>query len=277
MNNLNKFGLPSGLGGNQNSFSRPTGVYQVPTDFVELPSQGKFYSKNSPLYGAEKLEIKYMTAREEDLLVSPALQKEGIAIDRVIESLLVNKDIRAKELLVGDKTAILLNARKNAYGEEYQFFYVCKNCGKECESVKNLSEIGIKNILEDESCKFTENGTLLITLPKTNSIVELKMLTGEDESLIEKMVEKRLKNNLPSEALLIRYRQMIVSVNGVNDIETIVSFINSLPIADSVFLRKKYSEFSPDVEFKFSEECKHCSVENEGDVPISANFFWPNV
>ena len=70
---------------------------------------------------------------------------------------------------------------------------------------------------------------------------------------------------------------MIVSVNGVNDIETIVSFINSLPIADSVFLRKKYSEFNPDVEFKFSEECKYCSAENGGDVPISANFFWPNV
>ena len=130
MNNLSKFGLPSGLGGNQNSFSRPAAIYQVPTDFVELPSQGKFYPKDSPIYAVEKLEIKFMTAREEDLLVSPSLQKEGIAVDRVIESLLVNKNIKASDLLVGDKTAILLNARKNAYGEAYKFPYICKSCGK---------------------------------------------------------------------------------------------------------------------------------------------------
>ena len=94
MSGVNKFGLPNIPGGNVN-FSRSS-VYQVPTDFVELPSQGKFYPKDSPLYGVEKLEVKYMTAREEDLLVSPALRKEGIAIDRVIDSLIVDKRIQTK-------------------------------------------------------------------------------------------------------------------------------------------------------------------------------------
>ena len=121
MNNLNKFGLPAGLGSDQSNFTRPIGIYQVPTDFVELPSQGRFYSKESPLYGVEKLEIKYMTAKEEDLLVSPGLNKEGIAIDRVIESLVIDKRIRAKDLLVGDKNAILINARKNAFSVSFTF------------------------------------------------------------------------------------------------------------------------------------------------------------
>ena len=146
---MNKFGLPAGLG-DSNSFSRPTGIYQVPTDFVELPSQGKFYPKDSPLYGVEKVEVRFMTAREEDLLVSPALVKEGIAMDRVIESILVDKRIKAKDLLVGDKTAILINARKNAYGDEYKFPFICTSCGKLNETSKNLSDIGSKEIVEDE-------------------------------------------------------------------------------------------------------------------------------
>ena len=128
MNNSNKFGLPSGLGGSFNGF-RSGGVYEPPTDFVELPSQGKYYSKDSALYGVDKLEVKFMTAREEDLLVSPGLNKAGIALDRVIESLLVDKRIKAKDLLIGDKNAILINARKNAFGSTYDFSFYCQKCG----------------------------------------------------------------------------------------------------------------------------------------------------
>ena len=276
MSNVNKFGLPNNFG-NQQPFSRPTGFYQVPTDFVELPSQGKFYSKDSPLYGVEKLEIKYMTAREEDLLVSPSLKKEGVAIDRVIESLLVDKNIRTNDLLVGDKTAILINARKNAYGAEYKFPFVCTKCGHLNEQEESLENVKSKETKEDEFSKITENGTILITLPKSKATIELKILTSEDEQMITKAIEKRSKNNLPPESLLTRYRQMFVSVNGDTDIEFIVSFIANMPIADSAFLKKRYVMLTPDVEFKYSKHCSECSTLNEGEVPILANFFWPDL
>jgi len=276
MNSANKFGLPNNIG-NQSTFVKPVGIYQVPTDFVELPSQGKFYPKDSPLCGLEKVEVKYMTAREEDLLVSPALKKEGLAIDRVIESLLVDKNIRTKDLLLGDKTAILINARKNAYGENYKFPFICVSCGNLNESEETLDNVKCKDVKEDEQSRITENGTILITLPKTKATVELKMLTSEDESIIEKVVEKRTKNNLPPEALLTRYRQMFISVNGDTDLENIVNFINNMPIADSAFIKKKYAALTPDIEFKYSKECSSCSSLNEGDVPIMANFFWPDL
>lgn len=275
MSGVNKFGLPS-MPGNPVNFSRQS-IYQVPTDFVELPSQGKFYPKDSPLYGAEKLEVKYMTAREEDLLVSPALRKEGIAIDRVIDSLIVDKRIQTKDLLIGDKTAVLMNARKNAYGEMYAFPFVCKKCGHINETEQSLENVRPKILQEEDGSRITEDGTVVITLPKTKAVVELKMLTSEDEFLIEKMVEKRTKNNLPAETLLNRYRQMFVSINGDTDLEGIIQFIVSMPISDSIFLKKKYSSLVPDVEFKYSSECSQCSTVNEGDVPILANFFWPDL
>jgi len=275
MNNLNKFGLPAGLGGVPGAFApRPTGVYEVPTDFVDLPSQGKFYSKDSPLHGVDKVEVRFMTAKEEDLLVSPGLQKAGLAIDRMIESLLIDKRIKAKDLLVGDKNAILINARKNAFGSDYEFAYICNNCGKQNSCSKDLNEVTNKEIISNDSCTITESGTIMMKLPKSGVMLELKLLRGEDEVAIEQVLDKRLKNNLPAESLLTRYRYMILSVNGNSEMDTIVSFINSMPIADSVFLRKNYSDLNPDINFTFSHECKSCSHTNEGGVPIMANFFW---
>lgn len=277
MNNLNKFGLPAGLGGNPNAFSRPAGVYQAPTDFVELPSKGKFYPKDSPLHGIEQLEVRFMTAREEDLLVSPGLQKAGLAIDRVIESLLVDKSISAKELLIGDKNAILMNIRKNAFGDEYEFSYACERCGNVNKHKEYFSNLTIKEILPNDECSLTENGTILVKLPKTGATVELKFLKGEDELAIDQIVQKRTANNLPPEALLTRYRYMFVSVNGNSDQEQIISFINSLPIMDSRFLRLRYSEMNPDVAFEYSSDCKKCGHTNKGGVPITVNFFWPEL
>jgi hypothetical protein len=275
MNNLNKFGVPAGLGGVPEVFSpRPVGIYQVPTDFVDLPSMGRFYSKDSPLYGVEKVEVKYMTAREEDLLISPALQKAGIAVDRVIESLLVDKRIRAKELLIGDKNAILINARKNAFGSNYEFPYICQKCGTQNMCSKDLNEVSIKELVSNDSCSITDDGNISMRLPKSGVLIELRFLRGEDEVTIEQVTDKRSKNNLPAEALITRYRYMILSVNGSDDTETIMSFINSMPIADSTFLRKNYALMNPDIEFNFSDECKNCSHVNEGGVPIMANFFW---
>ena len=275
MNNLNKFGLPAGLGGVPSAFAaRPTGVYEVPTDFVDLPSQGKFYSKDSPLHGVDKVEVRFMTAKEEDLLVSPGLQKAGLAIDRMIESLLIDKKIKAKDLLVGDKNAILINARKNAFGSDYQFSYVCTNCGKQNTCSKDLNEVTSKEIVPNDSCIITDSGTIMMKLPKSGVMLELKFLRGEDEVAIEQVLDKRIKNNLPAESLLTRYRYMILSVNGNTEMDAIVSFINSMPIADSIFLRKNYSDLNPDINFTFSDECKGCSHTNEGGVPIMANFFW---
>lgn len=277
MNNLNKFGLPAGLGNPASIISRPAGIYEPPTDFVELPSGGRFYPKDSPLYGQEKLEVKYMTAKEEDLLVSPGLQKAGIAIDRVIESLVVDKRIRAKELLAGDKNAILINARKNAFGDLYEFEYNCEKCGTLNACQKDLNDISIKEIVPNESCTITESGTILVKLPKSNAVVEMRLLRGEDELAIEQILDKRTKNNLPAESLLTRYRYMIISVNGNSDTDVIVSFIESMPIMDSTFLRKRYSENNPDITFNFSHDCKRCSHTNEGGVPIGVNFFWPKL
>ena len=89
--------------------------YSLPTDFVKLPSKGKFYPEEHPLHNQEDVEISFMTTKEEDILTSPAYNKKGIVFDKLIDSLLVDKRIKASKMLLGDKNAIIINARMNAY------------------------------------------------------------------------------------------------------------------------------------------------------------------
>ena len=112
--------------------------YVTPTEFVELPSRGKFYSTDHPLHGKEVIEMRYMTAKDEDILTSPALLKNGVAIDRLIENLIVDKSISANSLLIGDKNAVTLAARISGYGEQYEVNVTCPACGSNTDHTFHL-------------------------------------------------------------------------------------------------------------------------------------------
>lgn len=269
MKNSEKFGLTPN--------SVPTfNNYQVPTEIVDLPSKGKYYPDDHPLKNVENVEIKFMTTKEEDLLISPSLNEKGLAIDRVIESLIVSNRVDASTMIPGDKNAILMAARKSAYGEEYTFNAICQNCLTNNSITASLNDLKIKEIQQGENCKYLENGNISLVLPKSGVTVELKILNSDDEKIIEETTKKRLKNNLPAEELVTRYRRMFVSINGSTETAQINNFIiNVLGIMDSRYLRKKYLDMVPDISFEYSHVCSNCGNSMEGGVPIGTDFFWP--
>ena len=246
--------------------------YTVPTDFVALPSEGKLYPEGHPLHNKKEIEIKYMTTKEEDILTSPSYNNKGIVFDKLIESLSL-ANIKADSLLIGDKNAILINARTNAYGETYSVMIPCTQCFEVQQLDINLKELKIKKI--DPLINFTEKGTFLVELPNTKALVEVQLLSGEDEKEVAQRADQKAKHNLPEEVVTDRYRQMIVSVDNNEDVLAINQFITSMPIADSRYLSKKYGEISPDIEFTYSNECTTCSNVNKGVLPVTGDFFWP--
>ena len=252
-----------------------TNQYKQPTDFAELPSKGKFYAENHPLRDKENVELYFMTTKEEDILTSASLCKQGLVLDKLIESLLVNKNIKAKTLLPGDKSAILMNARKNAYDSDYRFVILCEVCVAKQEIFINLEEIKPKENSYD-NVEFTDSGNFLVTLPKTQATVELKLLTSEEEEEIIKTAEQKAKHNLPETAASDRLRQVVVSVGGNNYMLFISEFISRMPIADSKFIKEVYMEVVPDVDLTFSHTCTECEYVNKGVVPMTGEFFWPN-
>jgi len=250
--------------------------FVTPTDFVELPSKGRYYQEGHPLCGQEHIEIRQMTAKDEDILTSGALLKKGIAIERLIENLIVDKSVRVEDLLVGDKNAILITARISAYGALYETKIKCPFCDHFSNYEFNLENVrvdhGEKNV---ESTEVTKNKTFLITLPSNDVQVEAKLLTGVDEQKYMFMVQQHKKHNLNQTAVTDQIKMFVVAVNGVSDPSQVSSFIENMPAKDSRHLRNVYTKISPNIDLTQDFSCLYCNSETKLEVPLTADFFWP--
>tara|TARA_R100000808_G_C2112945_1_gene126476 strand:- start:64 stop:906 length:843 start_codon:yes stop_codon:yes gene_type:complete len=246
--------------------------FVTPTEFVELPSKGKFYPEGHALRNVETIEIRYMTAKDEDTLTSPALLKKGIAIERLLKNVIVDKSINTDDLLVGDKNAILVATRISGYGPAYTAKISCPTCAATSDYTFDLSDVD--QSIPDE-LEIDENGLFYIKLPKMDVMVGLSLMTGADEKRLTKLSENRKKKNLPEATLTDQFRMIIRSVNGSQNNEHINALIDNMPATDSRYLRTAYAELSPNVNLAQDFECPECGVQEEVTIPFTTEFFWP--
>jgi hypothetical protein len=238
---------------------------KFPTETVELPSKGVVYPPDHPLRSG-KVEMKYMTAKEEDILTNQNYIKKGIVLDKLLESLTMGKfDI--KELITGDKNALLISSRILGYGKDYTFSY------DGTEYTVDLTKLENKPF--DET-KVTPKGTFMFTLPATGTKVEFKLLNDKDNEIIDQENESMKKFNKDSSSeVTIRLKHQIVSVEGDNDKNNIRTFVEQILAQDSRALRKYIKDMSPDI--NLSTSVKINDVEESIDIPISLSFFWPDL
>tara|TARA_Y100000034_G_scaffold136685_1_gene214927 strand:+ start:3827 stop:4585 length:759 start_codon:yes stop_codon:yes gene_type:complete len=250
----------------------------VPTEFVELPSQGKYYPEGHPLCGEESIEIRQMTAREEDMLTSRTLLKKGIALDRVIQSLIVDNRVDADALLIGDRNAIIVAMRVSGYGSAYETSVSCPACGETQQYSFNLNEGVVYDGADSKTLDVTNNndGTFEVTLPRTKVSVRFKLLTGTDEKALVKAMEVSRKKKSPEHVVTNQMANMIVAVNGDTSHQALDYFINNAPSIDARHLRLAYRLTAPNIDLTQSFECKECDHERPMEVPLTADFFWPD-
>ncbi len=247
----------------------------LPTETVELPSKGVLYPKESPL-STGKIEMKYMTAKEEDILTNTNLIKQGIVLDKLLQSLILS-DIKYDDLLIADKDALLIAARILGYGKDYVIQYNNPNTGQAETVTVDLTTLKEKNV--DES-KLVEKGRneFLYILPTTGTEVTIKLLTVKDERDIDREIAglKKISPNASFD-LTTRLKHVIVAVNGDRTPATIRDFVDNHLIArDSRALRKFLTEIAPGIELKFDYVSE--SYTEEGiDIPMGINFFWPEL
>ncbi len=270
------------LGGSQHQDTQPpaqTGGFSfvVPTEFVELPSQGKFYPQGHPLHGQDSIEIRQMTAKEEDMLTSRTLLKKGVALDRVIANLIVNKGIDPDSLLVGDRNAIIIATRVSGYGNIYETKVACPACGTTQEYSFDLNRANIYDgeDARDLGVKANDDGTFNVSLPRTGVDVQFRLLNGRDE----KTFLSGMQNDRKTKAEKNITRQIaaiVVSLNGDNSMQAKQYFIDNVPSIDSRHLRLAYRLAAPNVDLTQHFQCSECSHEQDMEVPLTADFFWTN-
>jgi len=252
--------------------------FVTPTEHVELPSRGLFYPPNHPLHGQETIEIKHMTAKEEDILTSRSLLKKGIAIDRVLKNIILDTRIDANTLLTGDRNAIIMATRVAAYGADYKTSVTCPSCS---ETSKFNFTLDLDNVYygEDASSlnvKTTDKGTFMVTLPVLGIDVEFRLMNGHDEKSIVKGMEKDQKSRDGEHNISRQLQTMIVSVAGLQDSDSINMLVERMPTMDSRHLRSAYKLANPNIDTSQTFECPSCEYTQDMEVPMTADFFWPD-
>ena len=239
---------------------------KFPTEIVELPSQGLIYPADHPLRSG-KVEMKYMTAKEEDILTNQNYIQKGIVLDKLLEALTMNK-FPLKEITPGDKNALIIASRVLGYGKDYTFTYDGKEYNVDLSTLENKPF---------DTSLITSRGTFKFTLPASQTEVEFKLLTDKDEELINQEIQgfKKLNKEISSD-VTTRLKHHLVVVDGSTDRNIIKEFVEfNLLAADSRALRLYIKEISPDINLSTKVEVN--GVEEDIDIPISLNFFWPDI
>jgi hypothetical protein len=226
---------------NQNSY---------PAETIDLPSEGHFYPEGHPLSNGT-IELKMMTAKEEDILTNQNLIRKGIVLDKLLEALIVT-NVKLDDILVGDKNAVFFAARRLAYGDTYGPVKItCPKCQFECEKKIDLSSMKSKEL--DFTMFPKGQNEFEFTLPYTKKVVKYKLLTHKDEGMIEAELKALSKiNKQGSSEVTTRLRTMIISIDGNTDRSIIKKFVEQdLPSKDSLEFRKNVRENSPDLDMTF--------------------------
>ena len=253
-------------------------AFVVPTEFVELPSGGKYYPPGHALHGESAIEIKQMTAKEEDMLTSKTLLKKGIAIDRVLQSLIVDKRIDPDSLLIGDRNAMIVATRVSGYGSDYNTSVTCPACAHQQKYSFDLNQADIFHGRASEEPGLIDNGdgTFTTTLPRTKVNVAFKLLTGNDEKNVISGVESDRKRKIHERGVTRQLVSILVSVNGDDSPQALNYLVENIPSIDSRHLRLMYKIAAPNIDLNQHFECENCDHEQEMEVPLNADFFWPD-
>jgi len=241
---------------------------KFPSEVVDLPSGGTIYGKDSPLYDG-KIEIKYMTAKEEDILTSTNLIKKGVVIDKLLDSLILSEGVTSDDLILGDKNAVMVASRVLAYGSEYTTKFINPAGGDQVEHTFNLTDCPFKELPSDVDYSKNE---FELTLPITKINITFKLLTGNDETNIENEL-KSLKKIGKSGEVTTRLKNVITSVDGNSEKSAIYGFVDNMLSKESFFLRDEIQRINPDI--NLTQEVEIRGESTEMDIPMTVEFFWP--
>jgi len=244
--------------------------FNLPTENVELPSKGLLYPKENPL-SSGTVEMKYMTAKEEDILSNQNYIRQGVVFDKLLSSLIVSK-INYDDLTIGDKNAVLIAARVLGYGKDYQIKYPHPVTGEDEIITVDLAEIKNKEV---DYSLFNNTNEFAFTLPQSKNEITFKVLTHKDERQIEDELKGLKKVNLSAE-VTTRLKQSVIAVNGSREKKDIREFVDNFLLAsDAKALREYMRKVSPDLDLTFTFIGSDGYTQEGVDLPLGVSFFYP--
>ena len=250
---------------------------RFPTEIIDLPSKGLVYPEGHPLRDG-RVEMKYMTAKEEDILSSQSLIKKGIVLDRLFQSLIIGNGEGAPfdydDLVVGDKNAVMVAARVLGYGKDYDVEINIPQLDEPHRVTVDLTQLNDKEFDAEVFEKYGNN--IPFELPVSKNVVTLKILNGKDEKSIDHVLKGKRGQIERSNSTRLKY--IITSVDGDSERKTIDTFVDEYLLSqDSLAIKKYIAEIQPDVDLRVKVDIPDEDISEFFDIPIGLSFFWPRV
>ena len=261
-------------GATQAQPQQTTATFDFPTQVISLPSEGKVYSKSNPLSNGT-LEIKYMTAREEDILADRNLINKGVVLQKLLESVVVQPGVNADDLVIGDINAVYLATRMLGYGPDYDVEVNDPFTGEKQKVTIDLSKIQTKDI---DYSKLNPENRYELTLPVSKKKLIVRLLTHKDEKDINaelQALERLSKGKTAGTDVTTRFKYMIVEVDGNSDRGFINKFVPNMLAGDTKALRNFFKEISPDLDLKYEFTSEITGDTEALDIPFGISFFYP--
>ena len=258
--------------------NNPFGLsFVVSTETVKLPSMGRFYPESSQLYGVTELEIKHLTAKEEDILSNEENIASGQVFDMLLSNILIDKSINPADLLEGDKTALLIAARITGYGSKYVASGECPSCKKINNFTFDLEKcLEIPEYVLPEGVR-EEDGIFRFNIDMNNLEFGVKVMDGQDRDYLSEQKNRREELKINGSETIDFLNMVVVEVNRITDRASLNQLFEVLPIADVRKIKTIYSKITPSVDFVQEVECSGCGHVSERQVPFSLGFFWPEL
>lgn len=272
--------MASGWSGARGDVMKDEFGLEIPVENVPLPSRGVVYPPDHPLHMQESIQIRAMTAREEDILTSKALIKKGTVITELIRSCLIDKRIDPNHMILGDRNALMISLRITGYGADYAVEVSCPSCGERSKQSFDLGALPISRLTKDPIAEGSNIFEAIMPKGKDTDpdiTIRYRHLTGTDEISIQQIQERKKKQGIGVDNLItLRYQHQVVAVNDITDRTKIQMFCQRMPTKYSLSLRQAMDGNEPGIEMKQDMQCPHCMEESGVSMPLGANFFWPD-
>lgn len=245
-------------------------------NMLELPSRGIYYGENSSLFDKNLLEVKEMTTSDEDILTNSSYLKQGIALEKFLSSIILDKTVKVDDLLPCDFDYLLISARMSGYGPEYDARVTCPMCSKEQSVIIDTRTMLEVQTFPEIEGKLTENKTIKIVIPRNNVEVECKILTHGDIRYLNELKKQKIAANKPETNRTDQMKKIIMSVNGKNSKQDIEDFVmNSKPV-DIRYILGVLDDYQILLNKNFDFQCSNekCNHSQKMEVPVTAKFFW---
>jgi len=247
---------------------------KFPTETIDLPSKGMLYPKEHPL-SSGTVELKYMTAKEEDILSTQSYITKGTVLDELLQSIIVTK-FDYNTLLLGDRNAIMIAARALGYGDMYQTT-ITKPNGTRMDLTINLREDIDYLELNEELITPGEN-KFQFTTPRSGHEIEFSLLTVGKYNKLEKALKsyKKIGTKVRDKQMTTRLRYMITSVNGDASDKTIATFVDTMLALDARAFRDYIASVQPDLDLNLETEDPASGDTFRGKVAVGVDLFYPD-